>query len=170
MGYHTSFNGQFELDRPLSKEHSEFLQQFAETRRMKRNAEKTAQRPDPFRIAAGLPVGPDGGYFVGEEGFAGQDNGPDVVDHNRPPSGQPGLWCQWVPNRDNTAIRWDGGEKFYSYVEWLEYLIEHFLKPWGYTLNGEVEWEGEDQGDVGKIVVENNVVRTKQARLVWDES
>jgi len=25
-------------------------------------------------------------------------------------------------------------------VEWLEYLISHFIEPWGYTLNGSVTW------------------------------
>ena len=53
---------------------------------------------------------------------------------------------------------WDGSEKFNKYVEWLEYLIEHFLGPWGYRLNGKVTWAGEDESDVGTIVIVDNVV------------
>ena len=51
-----------------------------------------------------------------------------------------------------------GGEKFYNYTEWIKYLIQHFLSVWGYVLNGTVEWQGEDSRDIGRIIVENNVV------------
>ena len=70
---------------------------------------------------------------------------------------QPGLWCQWRLE-DESTLAWDGGEKFYSYIEWLQYLTIHFFEPWGIKLNGEVTWEGEESGDVGKIVVTDNVV------------
>jgi hypothetical protein len=169
MGYTTEFTGRFELDRPLSEAHAAYLNQFSETRRMKRNAALTEARPDPLRIAAGLPVGKQGAYFVNEDGFAGQGNGPDVLDHNLPPKGQPGLWCQWVPSADRSAIEWNGGEKFYYYTEWLEYIIEHFLKPWGYVLNGEVAWDGEDRGDIGKIVVDNNSVKALNGRITYGD-
>ena len=143
---------------------------------MKRKEELTLEREDPIRDAAELPVGYDGAYFVGELGDFGQGIGhnqkgiPDLVDYNNPPSGQPSLWCQWTPSDDGYSIKWDGGEKFYHYVEWIEYLIEHFLKPWGYTLNGEVEWYGEDANDRGMIVIDNNVVKTKIARIVYEDA
>ena len=71
---------------------------------------------------------------------------------------QPSLWCQWIPTEDNMGIEWDGGEKFYCYDEWLTYIIDNFLKPWGITLSGEVEYQGEDNDDRGKIIVVDNVV------------
>jgi len=160
MGYTTDFTGEFTLDKPLTAAHAAYLRQFSETRRMCRNPFATEIRPDPLRMAVGLSVGDEGGYFVGEGGFAGQDDGPDVLKHNDPPVGQPGLWCKWEPNEDGTAIVWSEAEKFYSYVEWLEYLIAHFLKPWGYALNGEVEWQGEEPDDRGIIFVWNNTVKT----------
>ena len=83
-----------------------------------------------------------------------------MVDHNVPPTGQPGLWCQWVPSSDNQGLEWDGGEKFYSYTEWLKYLVKQFLAPWGYVLSGSVAWDGEDHSDRGTLVVRNNVVST----------
>jgi hypothetical protein len=168
MGYTTNFDGRFELDRPLEPGHQNYLQTFNRTRRMRRTARLTEGREDPVRTNVGLPVGIDGGYFVGEGGFGGQDSGADVTDNNRPPEGQPGLWCQWTPTEDGTAIVWDEGEKFYYYTEWLAYLIDHFLEPWGYKLNGTVEWEGEESGDIGRITVENNVISAKQARIVYD--
>jgi hypothetical protein len=38
------------------------------------------------------------------------------------------------------------------------YLIHKVLAPNGYVLNGVVTWQGEDIGDVGEIIVENNRV------------
>jgi hypothetical protein len=166
MGYTTEFNGRFNLNKPLTEEHSNYLTQFAETRRIKRDARKTSGRPDPIRKAVGLQVGLEGGYFVGEGGFMGQNSGPDVINSNDPPAGQPGLWCQWVPTEDRTGIEWNGMEKFYDYTEWLAYLIEHFLEPWGYVLNGEVEWQGEDLEDLGKLVVKDNMVSGDRQRRV----
>lgn len=110
-------------------------------------------------------------------GGFGQTEDSSVLDYNRPPSTQPGLWCQWVARWDHepggehptgTVIEHDGGEKFYNYVEWVEYLILKILDPWGVKLNGEVYWYGEDPDDRGLIVVENNVVSTKLGRIVYD--
>jgi len=158
MGYTTDFEGQFNLDRPLQPEHAAYLQKFATTRRMVRDADVTSQLKDPVREAAGLPIGEHAEFFVGGDGFMGQDRDESIVNHNHPPPSQPGLWCQWVPNEEGTAIEWDGAEKFYDYVEWLRYLVTKFLAPWGYVLNGEVRWRGEDFNDVGTIIVKNNDV------------
>ncbi len=79
----------------------------------------------------------------------------------------PGFWCQWVPTEDGMGLEWDGNEKFYNYVEWLEYLIEKFFIPWGIKLNGEVEWEGEESGDLGIIIVKDNEVTTKEGKVTY---
>lgn len=206
MGYTTDFTGCFTLDKPLTEAQAAYLHRFSGSRRMRRDPSIAAKFHDPLRAAVGLPIGEEGGYFVGtEEGdkepylpgdqrhvtaeryakvsgmpldaaagwakeenagpnWAGQRRDASVIDGNEPPAGQPGLWCQWVPSDSRASIEWNGGEKFYDYVEWLEYLIAHFLQPWGYTLNGEVEWQGEDSADFGKIVVTNNAVQTKKWR------
>lgn len=65
--------------------------------------------------------------------------------------GTPGIWCQWVPTEDGQGIEWDGNEKFYAYVEWLDYIVKKFLTPWGITLSGEVQYRGEEFGDDGTI-------------------
>jgi hypothetical protein len=92
---------------------------------------------------------------------AGQAHTPDIIDYNRPPRTQPSLWNHWIPTDDGCAIYWDGGEKFYEYVAWIKYLIDKVLAPRGYTLDGEVDWEGEDSDDRGMIVVRKNKVFTK---------
>ena len=182
MGYHTDFSGSFQVTPTLSPAHRAYLDMFANTRRMRRNSAKTKTYPDPLREAVGLEVGAEGGFFVGADaieedshadsfghGFKGQTHSKDVTDYNRPPVGQPGLWCQWVPTEDGTEIEWDGGEKFYDYVPWLKYLLDNFLIPWGYTLNGEVNWEGEESDDLGLINVTANVVTIKRGRVVYDD-
>lgn len=191
MGYTTDFNGLFELNKLMSKKHAAYLKAFSETRRMKRNAEIVELMEDKLRKKVKLPVGVDGEYFVGGDGFKGQGEDKSILDYNKPPglpefTGdftkrwndeqvyknknviQPGLWCQWtigdedgVPTDDVQSVRticWDGNEKFYEYVNWLKYIIHHFLKPWGYKLNGSVEWRGEDWSDTGKIIVTDNEI------------
>ena len=41
---------------------------------------------------------------------------------------------------------------------WLRLLLEHFLFPRGYVLNGQVSWEGEDPDDRGILFVKENVI------------
>jgi hypothetical protein len=162
MGYTTDFRGHIDINPPLTEERAQYLRRFNETRRMKRNEEIVNTLPDPYRQVVGLPVGAEGSYFVGSCGYMGEDNDTSVVDFNSPPQGQPGLWCQWTVNDAGDKLEWDGGEKFYDYVDWLQYLITHFYTPWGYTLNGAIEWRGEDWDDTGTIMVVNNAVSTLQ--------
>ena len=166
MGYDTDFSGQFDLDKPLTAEHKEFLTAFAQTRRMRRDVTKL----DPNANAnVGLGLGDQGAYYVGGGGFMGQDVDSSVIGGNTPPDGQPGLWCQWIPDEDNdSAIVWDEGEKFYEYDRWIVYIIEHFLKPWGYTLNGEVVWHGEGPSDIGMICVKDNEVTLRSGRVIYE--
>ena len=74
-------------------------------------------------------------------------------------------YCQWAPTKNGDALEWDGNEKFYQYTEWLEFLLAAFLSPWGYIVNGDVTWQGEEVGDVGVLSVKNNVVTEKKANL-----
>ncbi len=150
----------------LTPEHAAYLRRFSDTRRMKRDPEVARSLPDPVREAVGLSLGEEAEYFVGGTGWAGQDGDDSVRDYNTPPGKQPGLWCHWEPNDDRGTIRWDGGEKFYDYVAWLQYLIERFLGPWGYFLDGTVKWQGEDPSDQGVIRARINVLEAipKRAR------
>jgi hypothetical protein len=82
--------------------------------------------------------------------------------HEEP--GMPSIWCDWIPVNDGTGLKWDGTGTFYCPVEWLQYLIEHFLMPWGNTLNGDVFYQSEEFGDFGIIRVQNNVVTRIKGR------
>lgn len=145
MGYTTNFYGTLKLNKQLSLDDKNFLDKFAKTRRMARDVDEK--------------YGVEGEFYVDGGGFMGQDHKSNIIDHNRPPKTQPGLWCHWVPTEDGWGIEWDGGEKFYDYVEWLVYIIKNFLAPKDYVLNGTIEWAGEDDDDRGIIkVVDNKVV------------
>lgn len=158
MGYTTDFSGTLKLNRQLTLDEKTFLDKLASTRRMARNV-------DP-------KYGVEGEFYVEGDDW----NDPTVPDGNRHPSTQPGLWCQWVPTKDGMGIEWDGNEKFYNYVEWLEYIINsvfpHILKEGDepLVLNGEVKWQGEDSDDIGIIKVTDNQVDTVLGFQTFDEA
>ena len=190
MGYTTDFQGQLNFDRVLTNEEMNYIKKFNDSRRMKRDVSKlyelhNGEGGNPF-LPKEQTYGNEGEYFVG-------DDDSSIIDYNKSPGGvlkskdedfgtywsrhtkqiqdglcQPGLWCQWTINEDGTHLVWDGGEKFYNYVEWLKYLINHFFEKWGVKLNGEITWEGEDSEDMGKIVVVNNEVTVKVARITYE--
>ena len=165
MGYTTEFNGSFKITPALPPKQVKYLQKFNKTRRMNRDTEKVKTLPDQERVAVDLPIGDGSGYFVGGIGFMGQNNDDSIINYNRPARGQPSLWCQWTVNDEGTELAWDEDEKFYCYVEWLDYIITHFLKIWGVELNGIIEWKGEGSEDFGRIVVDSNNVRTQTTEI-----
>jgi len=141
--------------------------------------------------------GNDGEYFAMDDGQSGQNHDSSILDYNTPPGHlldrsidwqqvwaenqsrihdgkcQPGLWCQWIIEEQivgEQVLAWDGGEKFYYYVEWLKYLINHFFEPWGIKLNGEIEWEGEDSSDRGRIIVTDNKVKVQIGKIVYEDA
>lgn len=71
----------------------------------------------------------------------------------------PDSYLQWVPTKDGEGLEWNGGEKFYDYVEWLEWLIKYWFTPKNIELNGAIRWQGEEIGDVGRIEVNHNTVK-----------
>ncbi len=154
MGYNTEFSGSVKVEPPLNPEEIAFLNKFSQTRRMQRTR---------------------GPYFVDGQGFLGQGPDPDIENYNYPPEGQPGLWCHWAPSEDGATIRWDGSEKFYDSPEWMEYLLDHFLKPGAlakaqlpflqanHIVQGVIEAQGEDPDDHWELVVQDNVVSVRPA-------
>lgn len=159
MGYTTDFEGRVTIEPPLNPHEVAYLRHFNQTRRMRRH---------------------NGPYYLGT-GFHGQDHQPDIIDYNSPDPTQPGLWCNWTPTDDGTGIEWDGGEKFYNSVEWMQYLINTFLRPgadlqrelakpnigrcyptefahftFDHIVNGRIEAQGEDGDDVWALVVDDN--------------
>ena len=177
MGYTTDFEGSLQIKKPLTKKQVDYINRLASTRRMKRDVNKLMElykgnHGNPFakdKTNAQEVYGYDGQFFARDDGQSGQNRDASIIDYNIAPGqsgfmrgetekGQPGLWCQWEINEDGTELSWNGGEKFYNYIEWLNYLIKSFFKPWGRKLTGELFWYGEEREDMGKIKVRDNEV------------
>ena len=149
MGYTTDFEGCVKTDRPMEDEVVNLINGLAKTRRMKRKVD--------------TKYGTEGEFYFdpNSEDYVPDWDNSNVIDCNNPPRTQPSLWLQWRVREDKQTIEWDGGEKFYGYVEWMEYLINAILAPKGYIVNGEIYWSGEEVRDNGIIVVKDNIVSTK---------
>lgn len=162
MGYYTThFDGVITVEPPLNDHEISYLTKFADTTRM---------------------VRPEGPYYVEEPR---PDRGPEAVPlyFDTLPTGEPSTQCHWEPTEDGTGIRFNGSEKFEAPTEWMEYLIEVFLKPaatvqtsmpepgwdWpdelnhfqGHVLNGVLLATGDDHADVWRLVITNNTVSSK---------
>ena len=85
MGYHTDFEGSFQLSKPATEQQIAYLNRFSYTRRVKRDVTILKETQGG---AYGLndEYGVEGEFFVGECEKS-------IIDINRPPSTQPGLWC-----------------------------------------------------------------------------
>lgn len=173
MGYNTEFEGSFEFEEKLSDEMIQYINRFSTTRRMKRDVEKIKETYHDWKqLSFNGNLGEDGEYFVGDSEWLidwrsrNNDIDPSIIDYNEPPATQPGLWCQWIVSLDGKYLEWDGNEKFYDYVEWLDYLITHFFTPNNIFLNGNVMWRGDDFDDMGKITVEHNKITVIKKQLI----
>jgi len=158
MGYTTEFTGSLKTDNKISVEVKDYINLFSETRHMKRD-ETLVQKMVNTGVGRCWKnyIGTDGEYFLKEDGEFGQSRDDSILNYNAPGGNCPGLWCQWIID-ENNELCWDGGEKFYSYIEWLQYLIDNFFEPEGIIWNGMIHWQGEDYSDKGTIKVINNKV------------
>ncbi|HEY5002714.1 MAG TPA: hypothetical protein VII61_06150, partial [Ktedonobacteraceae bacterium] len=77
---------------------------------------------------------------------------------NKPPQGQPDLWCRWRLDPDSTTLRYTATRNLFLCSAWLQYLLDHFLLPWGYQLDGEIFWQGDDAADRGSIIVKASII------------
>jgi hypothetical protein len=144
MGYTTDFEGSMTITPALEPQQVAFINALMETRRMARNVDESI-------------YGDQGEFYIGK-GNGGQDNELNIADYNHAPRTQPGLWCNWVISEDGTELAWDGGEKFYDYTEWIEYMITKIFMPLDRKLEGEIMYSGEDCSDAGKIVARDNKI------------
>ena len=170
MGYTTEFSGGLEISPALAPNVVEYINTFSTTRRMKRDVTKLPAL-DPHGVCGLFGTsnyGLEGEYYASTKlDSYGQSPDESVMDQNCPPSTQPGLWCQWVIEDDGKSLVWDGGEKFYNYAKWLEYVIENFIVPAGSVCNGDITWQGEESEDMGILRVVNNEVNVGSAQISY---
>lgn len=171
MGYTTTFDGEVTVTPPLSAEEADFLRRFSDTRHCR-------CQPHPYVADGRLDCPP----LSRTRGCI--SHGTDV----------PGYWCDWVASGENpdgtfSGIKWNGNEKFYDAEAWMQFLIDHFLKPdaligrtlipiingvgvtdahrvflTGHDVHGIIEAQGEDTGDHWWLIVDHNQVRIEEVR------
>lgn len=171
MGYATWFTGNLKLDKQLAPHHLAYLQAFNTAQHVCWDVERLKNEPDPVREAVGLPLGEYGCYFTGR-GFKDEYSYPPWRYMGRAETdpaylggvcpGTPDHCCDWRPNDKGTELI-ASADKFYGYIQWLQYLLDHFLIPWGYVLSGKMTWQGEENDDTGFFVVEKNRITVHQA-------
>ena len=108
MGYTTDFIGHIDITPSLNDDEIAYLTAFNRSRRCER---------------------PGGPYDVPGNPSAELEDTMPTEQANTGADGQPGYWCDWEPCWDGCCLAYNGNEKFYQPVEWLRYLIKHFLKP-----------------------------------------
>lgn len=152
MGYNTWFDGSIEV-KGATREQIALLKGLHATRRMKRKL------PDEYGV--------EGEFYVSGSGHFGQEHEPNVLDYNRPPSTQPGLWLPWEFDDESSSLSIpDDGKHYYS-IDWLVYLRDRVLK--GCELFGTVIWFGEDREDFGRIEVIGNVIHVYRGRMKFEK-
>lgn len=168
MGYTTEFEGHFDIKPAPSPEIAEYVNRFSQTRHMKRDVEAVKRLdPDWEKHCLDGDLGPEGLWYIPDNGrfmLEHLDDG-SVTDCNVPPAGAPGLWCQWI--LENGKLVWDGGEKFYEYDRWLGLLVKGVFEPRGYTVEGDVQFRGEDFDDMGILSVHDGEVSLQYHDCQW---
>lgn len=156
MGYTTDFYGEIKVTPPLNETEQKFVTAFCDTRRVIRDYPN------------------QGKYFVSDGTDNMGQNTSNIINGNKSPEGQPGLWCNWESTKEGN-IHWNGAEKFYDAESWMLYLVEHLFKKDAYmqklepetyqkygfqphTLNGVIYAKGEEPGDIWKLIIKNNEV------------
>lgn len=154
MGYDTEFTGEFTVSPPMSKEILDILKVLSTTRRMARDEYKLANKLGLSEKQCGLIYGIEGELYGDEE-----EEGDLCLlyDYNTPPLTQPGLWNNWEAV-SNTTIRYNDAEKFYNYVEWIEYIVK-LLDGGDYIVTGSVEFS--NKYEHGCITIVDNKVCVK---------
>jgi hypothetical protein len=171
MGVTTRYLGHVEISPPLNQDEHDYLRAFSRSRRSHRDR-------GPYEV---FPTDPDDEAPT-LHGDAAAER------YNRIADGQPGYWCQWVPCPQGCCLAWDGHEKFYAGGAWLQYLIDHFLRPgahaessptswfrrftFDHDVNGVVVGEQSDNRELFSLTVEHGeVTRTilrRGERMPWD--
>mgnify|MGYP006402581885 FL=1 len=77
-------------------------------------------------------------------------------------SAVPSCWCQWMfaqtlhsnVTLGHSTLRWDGGEKFNGYAEWLQYVVNIIKRDHPKVeFAGVIAWMGEDDEDRGLLEI-----------------
>lgn len=54
----------------------------------------------------------------------------------------PSMYCEWIFDPHGKRLAWNTAAANYeTYIDWLKYIMDNFLIPWNYTLNGNTKYQ-----------------------------
>lgn len=77
----------------------------------------------------------------------------------------PSIHCDFEVNSDATGLVWNGSEKTYEAIDWIQLICDDFLDEFGVLANGSLVANGESRGDVWRLDVKDNVVTRVEGRF-----
>lgn len=115
MGYSTDLIGHIDINPPLNDHEQAYLAGFAGSRR-------GLPGQPPYTV----PGNPAAEEFDATTASTATSTRA-AARYVKQADAVPGPWCGWVPAWSGGCLTYDGKEKFYAPVEWMQYLIDHFL-------------------------------------------
>lgn len=186
MGFSTRFLGRLDIEPPLNATEVEWLTAFAEVdRRHFTDPYDVPMNPRAFRVeqercrttaAQGTPARNHSGPAVSDgDGVAVVDPFTTLA----PSDGSPYPHLDWTPCVDGCCLTWDSRtEKSRMAQEWLQYLIDHFMRPgalartstrpdfaaftFDHLVNGTIAAERDDTRELCLIQCRDNDISTLQ--------
>lgn len=155
MGYDTNFDGSIDIQPALSKELTDYIRQFSNIRHFKRDISKIHELNGGLGLSFCLNGNP------GEDGcfYIGNDLKTDLVSvSNDEVLDGLSYWCDFTVKPDGTKILWTQAGKTRCGLEWVTFMINHLIAPFGHVCNGKFECQGDNFDDKWEICVENNEV------------
>ncbi len=176
MGVSTIYKGTIKIKEIVPENVYNYINSFSKIRHMKRDNEEIRKNfPDYYKNIFGFTLGSDGEFWVDEK--AARKN-IAILDYNKPPETQPGLYCQWIlrgakceDGYEDVVIKWNNYEKFYEGNKWLKYIIDNFLSKRNLHCEGVLS-SIDDLDGVEYIFVINNKIKSvydyeKATRLLY---
>lgn len=172
MGYRTTFNGELLLSRNLTVAQFNFINKLGSTRRVKRDVSRLMEickGKDGYPYTTVEGNTPEEIYGVEGEFYVGNENYTSITHNNDTPSEQPSLYGDFVVEEhgENQVLVLNECGYAGDAIKWVKYLIKNLFEPWSITLNGDIEWEGSERGDLGLIEVSNNVVEISDGEITY---
>lgn len=163
--------GELKLSPALTNRESNFLKDFAKTRHFHRswrveddNGKNWVDPNNDFRPTFSDPKYKEiylrSNINNNKEQKQYELNKWRCIDYHKANPGMPSLYCHWIPLDDNKTLKWDN-EDFSKGLDWLKFIIENYINPWRYQLNGELYVTNADSEfpfESGKIIVTDNII------------
>lgn len=165
MGFSTTYLGRLDVNPPLNDSEVEWLRAFAAIdRRHYTEPYEVAMNPRALQL----------------DRWPQQESGEQPADRDPftslvPRDGTPYPHLDWKPCEQGCCLIWDGTEKSRMAEEWLQYLIDHFLRPgaharlerrpeferftFDHSVDGIIAGERNDTRELFLIVCEDNQIR-----------